>query len=80
LKELDAEWEFPGPAPMKLAVDELAKDPVVPFGLAKPLSVSVIDRLVLPEPPAGMKTPPFSWSSPLVEFPEKLLLPPNAAN
>jgi len=65
---------------LKLAVDELAKDPVAPFGLVKPLSLSVIDRLVLPEPPAGIKMPPFSWSSPLVGLPEKLLLPPKAEN
>ena len=67
-------------ASLKVAEDELDRVPEGPLGVVKPLSVSVMVKLVLPVTPAGIEIPPDSDRVPPVDAPDQLLLPPSAEN
>jgi hypothetical protein len=61
-------------------VDELDRVPAAePLGVLKPLSVSVMVKLVLAPGVVGgvMETPPVSNKDPPVDAPDQLLLPPS---
>jgi len=68
------------PASFKVAEDELCRVPEKPLGLLKPLSVSVMFKLVLPGVPAGMEIAPVSDRIPPPGAPDQLLLPPSPEN
>jgi hypothetical protein len=79
-KELLAVWEPPAEAPSQFPVVELVRSTGGLEGRAKPVSVSLIDKELLPVAPAGTKIPPDKDSVAPVESPAQLLLPPRALN